>query len=48
MTTAIVAELKALFGDAAGFCAHADGKSAPAPHGPCIIATINARCAGCR
>ena len=34
-TAAIAADLKAVFGDAAGFCAHVDDKGAPAPHGPC-------------
>jgi hypothetical protein len=34
-TAAIAADLKAMFGDAAGFCAHVDDKSAPTPHGPC-------------
>ena len=34
-TSAIVSDLKAVFGDAAGFCAHAGDKGAPAPHGPC-------------
>ena len=34
-TAAVAADLKAIFGDAAGFCAHVDDKSAPAPHGPC-------------
>jgi hypothetical protein len=34
-TAAIAADLKAVFGDAAGFCAHIDDKGAPAPHGPC-------------
>jgi hypothetical protein len=34
-TAAISADLKAIFGDAAGFCAHIDDKGAPAPHGPC-------------
>jgi hypothetical protein len=34
-TGAIAADLKAIFGDAAGFCAHIDDKGAPAPHGPC-------------
>jgi hypothetical protein len=32
---AITADLKAVFGDAAGFCAHSGDKGAPAPHGPC-------------
>ena len=31
----IAADLKAIFGDAAGFCAHIDDKGAPSPHGPC-------------
>jgi len=34
-TAAIAADLKAIFGDAAGFCAHIDDKGAPAPRGPC-------------
>ena len=34
-TAAIMADLKAAFGDAAGFCARVDDKGAPAPHGPC-------------
>ncbi len=34
-TAAIADDLKAIFGDAAGFCAHIDDKGAPAPHGPC-------------
>lgn len=34
-TAAIAADLQAIFGDAAGFCAHIDDKGAPAPHGPC-------------
>jgi hypothetical protein len=34
-STAVAADLKAMFGDAAGFCAHVDDKGAPAPHGPC-------------
>jgi hypothetical protein len=34
-SAAIAAELKAVFGDAAGFCAHVDDKGAPSPHGPC-------------
>ena len=34
-TSAIVSDLKAVFGDAAGFCAHAGDKGAPTPHGPC-------------
>jgi hypothetical protein len=33
--TAIAADLKAIFGDAAAFCAHVDDKGAPSPHGPC-------------
>ena len=32
---AIAADLKAAFGEAAGFCAHVDDKGAPTPHGPC-------------
>jgi hypothetical protein len=32
---AIAAELKALFGDTAQLCAHADDHSAPVQHGPC-------------
>ena len=32
---AIAADLRATFGDAAGFCAHVDDKGAPTPHGPC-------------
>ena len=32
---AIAADLKATFGDAAGFCAHIDDKGAPTPQGPC-------------
>ena len=32
---AIAAELKALFGDTAQLCAHANDQSAPAQHGPC-------------
>ncbi len=32
---AIAADLKATFGDAAGFCAHIEDKGAPTPHGPC-------------
>jgi len=32
---AIAAELKALFGDAAQLCAHADDQGAPAQHGRC-------------
>jgi hypothetical protein len=32
---AITAELKAVFGDAAGFCAHIDDRGAPTPHRPC-------------
>jgi hypothetical protein len=31
---AIAANLKAVFGDAAGFCAHADDKGAPSPQAP--------------
>jgi hypothetical protein len=31
----IAADLQAMFGDAAGFCAHVDDRIAPAPHGPC-------------
>ena len=34
-SAAIAADLKAVFGDAAGFCAHIDDKGAPSPHGPC-------------
>ena len=34
-TAAIAADLKAVFGDAAGFCAHIDDKGAPSPHAPC-------------
>ena len=34
-TAAIAADLKAVFGDAAGFCAHIGDNGAPAPHGPC-------------
>ena len=34
-TAAIADDLKAIFGDAAGFCAHIDDKGGPAPHGPC-------------
>ena len=34
-TAAIAADLKAIFGDAAAFCAHVDDKGAPSPHGPC-------------
>jgi hypothetical protein len=34
-TAAIAADLRAIFGDAAAFCAHIDDKGAPAPHGPC-------------
>jgi len=34
-TAAIATGLKAIFGDAAGFCAHIDDKGAPTPHGPC-------------
>jgi hypothetical protein len=34
-TSAITADLKAVFGDAAGFCAHIGDKGAPAPLGPC-------------
>jgi len=34
-TAAIAADLKAVFGVAAGFCAHIDDKGAPTPHGPC-------------
>ena len=33
-TSAIVSDLKAVFGDAAGFCAHAGDKGAPTPHAP--------------
>jgi len=33
--TAIAVDLKAIFGEAAGFCAHIDDKGAPSPHGPC-------------
>jgi hypothetical protein len=32
---AITADLKAVFGDAAGLCAHIGDKDTPAPHGPC-------------
>jgi hypothetical protein len=34
-TSVIAADLKAVFGDAAGFCAHIGDQRAPAPHGPC-------------
>ncbi len=32
---AVTAELKAVFGDAAGFCAHVGDKGAPSPQAPC-------------
>jgi hypothetical protein len=32
---AITADLKAVFGDVAGFCAHIDDRGAPTPHRPC-------------
>src|SRR5271168_1332410 len=34
-TAAIAADLKAVFGDAAGFCVHIDDKGAPSPQAPC-------------
>jgi hypothetical protein len=34
-TAAIAADLKAAFGDAAGFCAHIGDKGAPSPQAPC-------------
>jgi hypothetical protein len=34
-TAAIAADLKAVFGDAAGFCAHIGDKGVPSPQAPC-------------
>ncbi len=34
-TAAIAADLKAAFGDAAGFCSHIGDKGAPSPQAPC-------------
>ena len=34
-TAAIAADLKAVFGDAAGLCVHIDDKGAPSPQAPC-------------
>jgi hypothetical protein len=34
-TAAIAADLNAVFGDAAGFCAHIGDKGAPSPQAPC-------------
>jgi hypothetical protein len=34
-SAAIAADLKAVFGDAAGFCVHIDDKGAPSPQAPC-------------
>jgi hypothetical protein len=45
-TAAIAADLRAIFGDAAGLCAHIDDKGAPAPHGPCNH--CNEQCPLCR
>ena len=46
-TPAIAADLKAVFGDAAGFCAHMPATRARRRRtAPAIIATTNARCAG--